>query len=392
MKRRVYIATGLAHAARAQLVRDALIGAGWDISYDWTTHGRVSGDARMRQVAIDEINGVTTAHAVVAILPGYRGTHVEIGAAIAAGVPVFLFEPNGVPADGPWTSGTTSFYHHPYVRRFSWRDDADLAARVCEVLDSAEIMFRSGVHWRAWLPTSTPVGDALYVIEVDEQHRSGRGRFERPGRQGYTNDLRQAGVWLANEIGAVKSSETRIPVPLAAVCGELDKHAGAEDLALLRSVMEAIRRAGAAGLGPRVPSSAPDAITFKATTGPVDEARELARLIRGEPVADDDGGTLPPRDAVDPLSGMPRFRCRLTGRIEVDGEQPGGVIAQFLILGSWHEVELPAERFDGEPCESMDDLERMVLRDLEEVDGVRPEGVVHLRPLVTRPTTAGGTA
>ena len=41
MKRRVYIATGLAHAARAQLVRDALIGTGWDISYDWTTHGRV---------------------------------------------------------------------------------------------------------------------------------------------------------------------------------------------------------------------------------------------------------------------------------------------------------------------------------------------------------------
>ena len=246
MKRRVYIATGLAHAARAQLVRDALIGTGWDISYDWTTHGRVEGDARVREVAIDEINGVTTAHAVVAILPGYRGTHVEIGAAIAAGVPVFLFEPNGVPADGPWTSGTTSFYHHPLVRRFSWRDDADLAARVCEVLDSAEVMFHGGAHWRAWLPTSTPAGDALYVIEVDEQHRAGRGRFERPGRQGYTNDLRQAGVWLANEIGAVKSSETRCAVPLMSVMSGLSKHAGIEELDLLRSVMDAIRRAGGA--------------------------------------------------------------------------------------------------------------------------------------------------
>ena len=251
MKRRVYIATGLGHATRAQLVRDALISAGWEITYDWTTHGRVEGDARVREVAIDEINGVTTAHAVVAILPGYRGTHVEIGAAIAAGVPVFLFEHDAERAAGPvqndpWLIGTTSFYHHPLVRRFSWRDDADLVSTVREVLDSAEVTFRSGVHWRAWLPTSTPAGDALYVIEVDEQHRPGRGRFERPGRQGYTNDLRQAGVWLANEIGAVKSSETRCAVPLMSVMSGLSKHAGIEELDLLRSVMDAIRRAGGA--------------------------------------------------------------------------------------------------------------------------------------------------
>ena len=106
-------------------------------------------------------------------------------------------------------------------------------------------------------------------------------------------------------------------------------------------------------------------------------------------VADSDGGTFPPRDAVEPLAGMPRFRCRLTGRIEVDGSRPGGVIAQFVLLGSWHEVPLSADRFDGEPCETMDDLERLVLRDLDEIEGARPDGVVHLRPLLTPPATSG---
>lgn len=86
-------------------------------------------------------------------------------------------------------------------------------------------------------------------------------------------------------------------------------------------------------------------------------------------------------DVVEPLLGMPRKRAR-DGRIEVDGNRPGGVIARFVVLGNWHEVELPADRFDGEPCADVQELEDMVRRDLDDVDGVRPASL-SLRPLGT---------
>jgi hypothetical protein len=87
----------------------------------------------------------------------------------------------------------------------------------------------------------------------------------------------------------------------------------------------------------------------------------------------------PDVDVVEPLLGMPRKRAR-DGRIEVDGTRPGGVVARFVVLGSWHEVELPADRFDGEPCANLQELEDMVHRDLDDVDGVRPTSL-NLRPL-----------
>lgn len=87
-------------------------------------------------------------------------------------------------------------------------------------------------------------------------------------------------------------------------------------------------------------------------------------------------------DTVEPLLGMPR-KLGHGGRIEVDGTRPGGVVARFIVLDSWHEVELPADRFDGEPCRDAQELEDLVHRDLYDVDGVRPASL-SLRPLVPR--------
>ncbi len=39
-----------------------------------------------------------------------------------------------------------------------------------------------------------------YVIEVHALWRSGRGRFERPGRAGYTDRLEEAGRWSLDEV------------------------------------------------------------------------------------------------------------------------------------------------------------------------------------------------
>lgn len=115
---KVYIATGLANHAQHNRVRDLLLEKGVGLTYDWTTHGPVwqKGKAVIKEVSVNEIEGVLNANLVIVILPGGRGTHVELGAAIAAHKPVILYCPT------PETKRlltacqeTCAFYHHPNI-------------------------------------------------------------------------------------------------------------------------------------------------------------------------------------------------------------------------------------------------------------------------------------
>lgn len=115
---RVYIATSLENAGGHNSIWGAIKAAvpHAELTYDWTEHGSVQGDgeARIRAVAIAEAEGVMSADLVVALLPGGRGTHVEIGIAIGAGVPVLLLV---TPEHEALHPRTCAFYHHPGVRR-----------------------------------------------------------------------------------------------------------------------------------------------------------------------------------------------------------------------------------------------------------------------------------
>lgn len=125
-----YIATRLERADDHNRLRDALTAAGWQITYDWTAHGHVwrDGPERIREVSIAELEGVTTADAVIVLLPGGRGTHAELGAALAAGCPVVLHSLTD-PLVGP---ETCAFYHHPLVTSVVAPLE-DLARRVCRL-------------------------------------------------------------------------------------------------------------------------------------------------------------------------------------------------------------------------------------------------------------------
>jgi len=81
----IYVASGLARAADVREVHARLRAVGYAISYDWTAHGSVQrdGPARMQEVALAESNGVVGADMTLVMLPGGRGTHVELGMAIA---------------------------------------------------------------------------------------------------------------------------------------------------------------------------------------------------------------------------------------------------------------------------------------------------------------------
>ncbi len=129
---RFYVASGLENFA---LVREAvahLKTLGHAHAYDWTAHGdiRDQGDARMAEVATNEVAAVMGADFVLALLPGGRGTHTEIGIAIASALAgrkaIWLWSETG--EHFAHDERACTFYFHPAIRRVTGPFEALCAA------------------------------------------------------------------------------------------------------------------------------------------------------------------------------------------------------------------------------------------------------------------------
>lgn len=113
---RFYVASRLENATEVRRVQADLAALGHACTYDWTTHGPVWADGlvRLREVASAELAGVRQANYVVVLLPGGRGTHTELGAALAYGRRIYVC--SQAPAvDFGAVEGTCAFYHYPQV-------------------------------------------------------------------------------------------------------------------------------------------------------------------------------------------------------------------------------------------------------------------------------------
>lgn len=119
--RKFYIATSLENHAAHNRVRDALQARGFRLTYDWTPHGAAwpKGAAYVREVMRAEKQGVLAADFLVLLLPGGKGTHVELGLALAIDLPILLVAEDGdlsfLRSEGPfcgfWLSDGVSHYH-----------------------------------------------------------------------------------------------------------------------------------------------------------------------------------------------------------------------------------------------------------------------------------------
>lgn len=127
--KKYYIASGLENAGNVRVLKKVLDQAGWEHTYDWTVHGAVDVD-RLPEVAKDEEEGVAVADVVIVLLPGGRGTHTELGIALAFAAAsaesgqdprICVFSAN--PGDFEIKGQTCAFYHHPCVERFTSMDE-----------------------------------------------------------------------------------------------------------------------------------------------------------------------------------------------------------------------------------------------------------------------------
>ncbi len=108
-----YIASRLDNAANARKVADYLRYRGWEQTYDWTVHGLVTDRNQLEEISLREIHGVIDADVLFVLLPGARGTHTELGAAIATCRPIVILAHNqeAFERDGH----LCVFYRHPMV-------------------------------------------------------------------------------------------------------------------------------------------------------------------------------------------------------------------------------------------------------------------------------------
>lgn len=111
---RIYIATRLDNIERAKNVIEVLEANGHIINYNWTQHGDVrnKGKSKLTDTARDEVFAVVDAALVLVMLPGGKGTHTELGIALASrnNKRILLWSETG--KELQTDENTCVFYHH----------------------------------------------------------------------------------------------------------------------------------------------------------------------------------------------------------------------------------------------------------------------------------------
>lgn len=108
---KVYVGSSLLNATAVRAVQERFRSAGVEITYDWTTHGRVTSADDLAQYGRAELDGVLNSDLFFMMHPARTGTHVELGIALAAKIPIVMV--NDLSAE------QKTFYYLPNVHLFT---------------------------------------------------------------------------------------------------------------------------------------------------------------------------------------------------------------------------------------------------------------------------------
>lgn len=110
-----YVASSFINIEQVRFVCGMLKSKGHTHTYDWTQNERVSTLEELRQIGQLEKDAVAEADLVIVILPGGKGSHIEMGIAIGLDKRIILYSPD----QGIYNFDKTStFYHLPEVEKF----------------------------------------------------------------------------------------------------------------------------------------------------------------------------------------------------------------------------------------------------------------------------------
>lgn len=112
-----YIATKLSNRFNHNQLRDVLLSRGHKITFDWTKYGDNVELTReqLKDIQAKELNGINKANIIFCLFPVGRGTHVEIGYALAKNKTIIIHSEDRevfLP-----TIKTSAFYYNPAIKR-----------------------------------------------------------------------------------------------------------------------------------------------------------------------------------------------------------------------------------------------------------------------------------
>ncbi|PFG06459.1 nucleoside 2-deoxyribosyltransferase [Bacillus sp. es.034] len=111
-----YIGSSFANTDLVRYVSARLEEKGFIHTYDWTRNDRASTVKDLQHIGQNEKDAITESNVVIIMLPGGKGSHVELGIALGLGKRIILYSPNGEVHD---LANTTTFYHLHEVEKCS---------------------------------------------------------------------------------------------------------------------------------------------------------------------------------------------------------------------------------------------------------------------------------
>ncbi|MGG1631183.1 nucleoside 2-deoxyribosyltransferase [Rossellomorea sp. NRS-1567] len=107
-----YVASSFHNIKQVRDVNERLKIKGYIHTYDWTQNGRASTLEELKKIGEEERQAIIESDLILVLLPGGKGSHVELGIALGLNKRVILYSPCNEVSD---FDQTTTFYHLPEV-------------------------------------------------------------------------------------------------------------------------------------------------------------------------------------------------------------------------------------------------------------------------------------
>ncbi|MEZ7173042.1 group-specific protein [Sporosarcina sp. OR05] len=106
--KKFYVASSFQNKEIVRHVSMRLVDKGYIHTYDWTKNDRASTIEELMEIGLQEKNAVLEANFIIVLLPGGKGSHIELGIALGQGKTIYLYSPND---DINNFETTSTFYH-----------------------------------------------------------------------------------------------------------------------------------------------------------------------------------------------------------------------------------------------------------------------------------------
>lgn len=125
-----YVASSFSNIENVRIVSGVLRNHGFCQTYDWTINNRANSIESLTAIGESEKKGVAESDILVVLLPGGKGSHIEMGIALGLGKTVYLYSSKEEYFVD--YSMTSTFYHIEGVKKYVGSIEAFLEFIVTE--------------------------------------------------------------------------------------------------------------------------------------------------------------------------------------------------------------------------------------------------------------------